>query len=252
MRAGILCGPLASGANPRSLSDWFEAIESAGFDSLWLPQVVGRGTMDFDPFIALAVAATRTESLELGTAIVQLPLYAPLDLAHRIFSLHQLCGERLTLGVGAGSNEADFRAFERQFQQRFKDFNAHLAALQKVFEQGHLGDTDLTPWPELLGGPRLLYGTWGAGVERAATAFEGWIASASYRSVDEVIETIARFRAAGGQRAIISSIRVNAETDFGALEETLQRFRRAGFDDAVFWVSPGAVDLEALRARVPT
>lgn len=251
MRAGVLVGPLADAQDPRALAQLAEAVEGEGFDSLWLPQVIGRGTMVPDPFVALAVAATTTERVELGTAIIQLPLYAPLDLAHRVFSLHQLCGERLTLGVGAGSSLSDFQAFERDHASRFKDFNAHLKVLQEVFADGRRGEIDLTPWPHLLGGPRLLYGTWGAGVERAAQAFEGWIASATYRSPDEVIETIARFRAAGGQRAVISSIQTGPDTDLGALAETLQRFKRAGFDDAVIWPQPGSPSWAELRKLVP-
>ncbi|MEM1232142.1 MAG: LLM class flavin-dependent oxidoreductase [Pseudomonadota bacterium] len=251
MRAGVLVGPLSDSEDPGALRALAEAVEGEGFDSLWMPQVIGRGIMVPDPFVALAVAATTTSRLELGTAIIQLPLYPPLDLAHRVFSLHQLCGDRLTLGVGAGSTITDFLAFERDHDRRFKDFNAHLSALQQVFADGTLGDIDLTPWPHLRGGPPLLYGTWGAGVERAAQAFGGWIASATYRTPDEVIETIARFRAAGGERAIVSSIQAGPDTDLGALREILGRFKRAGFDDVVMWPQPGGPGLAELRALVP-
>ena len=48
---------------------------------------MGRGFMLTDPFIVLTTAAAVTEKVELGTAIPQLPLYDPVDIAIKSFSL---------------------------------------------------------------------------------------------------------------------------------------------------------------------
>ena len=66
-----------------------------------------------DPFVTLAVAATATDAVELGTATVQVPLHHPADLAHRMLSLQLVCGDRLTLGLSPGSTAADFAALDR-------------------------------------------------------------------------------------------------------------------------------------------
>ncbi|MEK9890786.1 MAG: 5,10-methylene tetrahydromethanopterin reductase, partial [Gammaproteobacteria bacterium] len=58
------------------------------------------------------------------------------------------------------------------------------------------------------------------------------------------------YRAAGGQRAIVSTIIVTGTTDTGALREQLTSYADAGFDDAVLMVYPGAPSLEALRSLV--
>jgi alkanesulfonate monooxygenase SsuD/methylene tetrahydromethanopterin reductase-like flavin-dependent oxidoreductase (luciferase family) len=219
-------------------------------NALWLPHAVGRGFILPDPFVALAVLATATTDVELGTAVVQIPLYQPTDLAHRIFSAMQVCGSRLTLGVGAGSTETDFIAFERDYAKRFKTFTTTLARLKTLLAEGKDERANLTPWNAVSGGPPLMLGSWGTGVERAAKEFAGWIASAHYRTADQVIDALGRFRAAGGKRAIVSTIQLTADHDVGRTRDILQRFADAGFDDAVVLIRPGGPSPAQVRALV--
>jgi len=250
MRLGALIGFLPPQSQSVDLAEQAKRYAGEGFDSLWLPQAIGRGFMIPDPFVALAVAATATKDVELGTAVVQISLYQPTDLAHRIFSLMQICGSRLTLGVGAGSTETDFVAFERDYANRFKTFNSTLARLKTLLAEGKDERANLTPWKTVVGGPPLIFGTWGAGVERAAKDFDGWVASAHYRTADQVIELLGRFRAAGGKRAIVSTIQLTADHDLGRTKEILQRFAEAGFDDAVVLLRPGGPSPAEVRALV--
>ena len=97
MRMGALLSPLADATNTGALAAQARAYEGAGFSSLWMVQAIGRGFIFTDPLIALGVAATVTEHVTLGTAVLQVPLYRPMDLAHRVFSLQQICGDRLIL-----------------------------------------------------------------------------------------------------------------------------------------------------------
>jgi hypothetical protein len=85
-----------------------------------VPQVIGRGFLVPDPFVTLAVAATATEGVELGTATVQVPLHHPADLAHRVLSLLSVCGDRLTLGVSPGSTDIDHATVDRDHAARFR------------------------------------------------------------------------------------------------------------------------------------
>ena len=198
MRLGALIGFLSPQSQHTDLAEQAKRYAGEGFDSLWLAQAIGRGFIIPDPFVALAVAATATKDVELGTAVVQISLYQPTDLAHRIFSLMQICGDRLTLGVGAGSTETDFIAFERDYAKRFKTFDTSLARLKTLLADGKDERANLTPWNAVCGGPPLVLGTWGAGVERAAKDFDGWVASAHHRTADQVIDALGRYRAAGG------------------------------------------------------
>src|SRR5947208_15377979 len=88
-----------SPAPPYAVAPWARRLSGEGFESLWVPQVIGRGFLVPDPFVTLAVAATVTEGVEVGTATVQVPLHHPADLAHRVLSLLSACGDRLSLGL---------------------------------------------------------------------------------------------------------------------------------------------------------
>ena len=250
MRLGVLLGFLSPEADSSDLAEQAKCYAGEGFDSLWMAQAIGRGFMIPDPFIALAAAATATQDVELGTAILQLPLYQPTDLAHRIFSLMQICGKRLTLGIGAGSTEIDFLAFERDYARRFKAFNSTLSTLRTLLADGKNETGDLTPWKTTAGGPPLLLGSWGSGVEWAAKNFDGWIASAHYRTADQAVEALRKYRAAGGKRAIVSTIRLTPEHDLGQAKDILNRFAEAGFDDAVVLLHPGGPGPHDVRALI--
>ena len=108
MRLGATLAHL-SPAPPFAVAEWARRLVGEGFESLWTPQVIGRGFLVPDPFVTLAVAATATEGVEVGTATVQVPLHHPADLAHRVLSLMSVCGDRLTLGVSPGSTDARLR-----------------------------------------------------------------------------------------------------------------------------------------------
>ncbi len=251
MRLGALLGPIEDGGNPGTLVEQAMSLEAAGFESLWSSQAMGRGFMKLDPFVSLAAVATNVADIEIGTAILQVPLYHPMDLAHRIFSLQQLSGNRLIIGVGAGSTADDYRAYDRDFAARFHTFDQTVAQLRRILETGGNEESDLTPWPSVRGGPPLFYGTWGKGVVAAAEAYDGWIASGMHRTTDEVCAALQVYRAAGGGRAMVSTLWMNATTDLGELRERLGRLAAAGFDDAIVYFLPGAPTPEAVRKLVP-
>lgn len=246
MRLGALLGPLKPG-DPQFLADQARQLEDAGYDSLWSVHATGRGFMVADPFLALTVAATVTERVELGTAILQLPLYEPADVALKSYTLMQVSGNRFSLGVGAGSTASDHQLHHRPFDQRFHRFNECLASLRHIFETGSEGEVTLAPWDVVQGGPPLIYGTWGNGVARAASEFSGWMGSGMHRSPEELEQALQGYRDAGGQRAMVTTLVISADTDPGELQTLLQRFRDAGFDDAVVMFTPGAPDPVTVR-----
>ena len=121
---------------------------------------------------------------------------------------------------------------------------------QVIFETGGTGGSNHNPWPEVKGGPKLAYGTWGKGVARAAKEFDVWIASGMHRTPDEVCAVAPEYRAAGGQRAIVTTINVSGDTDLGQLKADLDQYAAAGFDDAVILPLPGIPPLDQIRKLV--
>lgn len=246
MRLGATLAHL-SPVPPFVVAEWARRLVGAGFESLWTPQVIGRGFLVPDPFVTLAVAATATEGVEVGTATVQVPLYHPADLAHRILSLVSVCGDRLSLGVSPGSTDVDYATFDRDYTARFRTFDENLARLRVLLTHGRDERADIAPVTEACA-PPLLLGSWGAKVERAAREFDGWLASGYRRTPEQIIAAHERYRAAGGRRAIVCAIPLSRSDDLRPTRELLQRYAEAGFDDAVVLIEPGGPDPEQVRA----
>lgn len=223
MRVGMTLPWLAadgSALTGTGIADSARQLETAGFESLWVFDAIGRGFAVPDPLISLSVAASSTTEVELGTCILQLGIRHPVDVAHRLMTTHLIAGDRLSIGVGAGSTEDDFIAFDADYSIRFDAFPRNLDRLRAVLDGRDPQGIDLSPWDEVRGGPRFLIGSWGSStwIPRAAKEFDGWIASAAKGG--RLVEGAERYRAEGGDRAIVTNIHVDLDAD----QETADRF----------------------------
>ncbi|MGH3677108.1 MAG: LLM class F420-dependent oxidoreductase [Mycobacterium sp.] len=98
MRLGVMIGA-ERGDMARKVTKLVSDIEwaeSAGMDTAWMPQVPN----DFDALTMVALMASRTSKIELGTAVVPLQAQHPIALARQALSVHAGAGGRLALGVG--------------------------------------------------------------------------------------------------------------------------------------------------------
>jgi alkanesulfonate monooxygenase SsuD/methylene tetrahydromethanopterin reductase-like flavin-dependent oxidoreductase (luciferase family) len=246
---------------PSGLSDAARGIEAAGFESAWTFDSLGRGTLRADPLMALAVAATVTRTLELGTGVLQVPLRNPIELAQRALTVQQVSGGRFRFGVGAGSTAADFAALGFDFESRFRRLGESLSTMRRLWVGETVEGASLAPvWPEVLGGPPILIGSWAGSrwIERAAREFDGWIGSGARSSWRALREGIARFRGFGGKRAVVTNVRVALDSPAASPDgpddpfdlrcprdvarERLHRLREWGFDDIV--LVPGRHEAE--------
>jgi alkanesulfonate monooxygenase SsuD/methylene tetrahydromethanopterin reductase-like flavin-dependent oxidoreductase (luciferase family) len=227
-------------------------IEEIGFDGIWIGDTVGR--WDFaglDTLQWLTAAACGTERIELGTAVLQLPLRPPVELAQRLMTLHALSGGRFIAGIGSGSTPKDFEAVGLRFEDRFRLLR-HGAAMIKGLLNGETVDgKSINPWPNVRGGPPLVIGAWGSGrwVARAAKEYDGWMASGLNTSYNALAEGIKRYREAGGTgRTVVATVNVNlrvpsepfdADKSFNLncppqeAAERLARVAEMGFDDVL-------------------
>jgi alkanesulfonate monooxygenase SsuD/methylene tetrahydromethanopterin reductase-like flavin-dependent oxidoreductase (luciferase family) len=83
-------------------------VERAGFDAyfLWDHMVFsnsGDGPPIVDPWLVLAVVASRTSRIKLGTMVTPVPRRRPWQLARETTTLDLISGGRVILGVGIGS-----------------------------------------------------------------------------------------------------------------------------------------------------
>ncbi|HKA02945.1 MAG TPA: LLM class flavin-dependent oxidoreductase, partial [Acidimicrobiales bacterium] len=131
---------------PRDLASAARRLEDLGYASLWTFDPIGRGFMLPDALMTLAVAATVTERVELGSGVVQLPLRNTVELAHRALTLHHLSAGRLLFGIGPGSTRDDFQAVGADFDGRFRTFMEEWPRLRRLLTTGADDSIDLTPW----------------------------------------------------------------------------------------------------------
>jgi alkanesulfonate monooxygenase SsuD/methylene tetrahydromethanopterin reductase-like flavin-dependent oxidoreductase (luciferase family) len=243
-------------------------IEEAGFDGIWIGDTVHRGHhVSPDPLLWLLAAALATRRVELGVAVLQLPLRPPFELAQRLVTMDALTGGRFTLGVGAGSTRADFDANGVDYEARFKLLKDYLPIIRRLCNGEQVGSASLAPWARPGGGPRMLIGAWASGpwVQRAAREFDGWLASGHYtRGFKGLVEGIKRYRDAGGKRAVVANVRFDLSaprrplTEDGPFElmcgpqeaaERLQQLAELGYDDCLLAKPVGQTQDDVLQMR---
>lgn len=164
------------------------AAEHAGFDSVWVGDHLlyrGDGRPERGPWEAwttLAAIAAVTERVDLGPLVACCGFHAPAMLAKQAATVDEISGGRLVLALGAGWNEAEFRAFGFPFDRRASRFEEsfevirRLVAGERVMFHGqhvHVDDAVLLPTPRRK--PRLMIGSTGRRVLAAALPYvEVW------------------------------------------------------------------------------
>jgi F420-dependent oxidoreductase-like protein len=97
MRIGVMIGSASQErVVPARLVANARAAEAAGFASAWVSHI----PWSLDALTALTLAASATESIELGTAVVPTYPRHPLSLAQAALSVQAASGGRVTLGIG--------------------------------------------------------------------------------------------------------------------------------------------------------
>lgn len=148
--------------------------EAVGFDSLWLgdhllydlPDGVQRGP--WECWTALAALAQATDRIQLGPLVASTGFHEPAMLAKQAATVDAISGGRLVLGLGAGWNEREYRAFGFAYDNRVSRFEEAftvirgLVAGERVSLDGtyyQLDDCVLDPPPVRAGGPPLMIGS---------------------------------------------------------------------------------------------
>src|SRR5688572_16790845 len=101
MRIGIGLPAAIPGVPASAVGEWSAAAEASGFDSVG---VIDRLVYDnLDPLVALAVAAARTDRIELLTTVLNVPWRRnAVVLAKQLAALDRVSDGRLTAGLGLG------------------------------------------------------------------------------------------------------------------------------------------------------
>jgi len=88
--------PLMYAGNPREAADSVAALEKAGLDTVWVAEVYG-----FDSPTLMGYLAAKTETIQIGSAIMNVYSRTPALLAQTAAGLDNVSGGRAILGLGA-------------------------------------------------------------------------------------------------------------------------------------------------------
>jgi probable F420-dependent oxidoreductase len=148
------------------------AAEEAGFDSIWVgDHLLYRGDGEparapWEAWTILGALAAATERVELGPLVACTAFHPPGLIAKMAATLAEVSGGRFVLGLGAGWNEEEFRAFGLPFDHRVSRFEEAftvirgLLAGERVTLHGRYHQAeDVVLLPRPATAPRLMVGS---------------------------------------------------------------------------------------------
>lgn len=215
--------PIGSGIPASVRSRFAERLEELGYESFWFPHVISRDIYAYDSLEILAAVAARTQRIRFGTAVLQVPLYHPVDLARRLVTLDHLSGGRLILGVGIGFIPKEFDNLGIEYSERSARSVESLGILERLWTEPEvtfegkyyrLREVVLEPKPVQKPRIKILVGGGYHGITRGAPG-----AAEKSKWSQGAIRRIARF----GDGWISVSGMIAEE-----LEEGMDRIKRAG------------------------
>jgi probable F420-dependent oxidoreductase len=120
------------------LSGMARAAEEVGFDSIWLGDHLlyrndGRPERGpWDAWTTLAALAASTERVRLGPLVACAAFHPPGIIARMAASVDEVSRGRFVLGIGAGWNETEFRAFGVPFEERASRFEETFTIVRRL------------------------------------------------------------------------------------------------------------------------
>jgi alkanesulfonate monooxygenase SsuD/methylene tetrahydromethanopterin reductase-like flavin-dependent oxidoreductase (luciferase family) len=172
------------------LLDMAKALDDLGYDSLWVgehllyrwPDRAPRGP--WEAWGLLAALGAVTSRVELGPLVACTAFHNPAVLAKRADTIDEISGGRFILGLGAGWNETEFRAFGIPFDHRIDRFAEAFTIIRGLLRDGSIDfdgryyqarDCELLPRGPRPGGPPLMIGSNGERMLRiTAPHIDAW------------------------------------------------------------------------------
>jgi len=164
------------------LKDAALEIERLELDSIWVSDHIIVPKNDtpwnrvFESITTLGFLSSITESVQLGSSVLLVPLREPLVLAKQIATLDSLSNGRVMIGVGIGWNKKEFDLLGYDFKNRSKTVAENIDIMRKMWagnysKQGY----SCEPIPVSDNGPPILIGGQSDGaLKRVASIGDGW------------------------------------------------------------------------------
>jgi alkanesulfonate monooxygenase SsuD/methylene tetrahydromethanopterin reductase-like flavin-dependent oxidoreductase (luciferase family) len=190
LRVGVQLPEVEREVRWHELLDMARAIEDQGYDSIWLgehllyrwPDRAPRGP--WEAWATMAGLAAVTNRVTIGPLVACTAFHNPAILAKRADTIDEISGGRFVLGLGAGWNETEFRAFGVPFDHRIARFEEAFTIIRTLLREGAIDfagsyyearDCELLPRGPRAGGPPLMIGSIGERMLRITAPYvDSW------------------------------------------------------------------------------
>jgi probable F420-dependent oxidoreductase len=201
-----------SSARPyQTIREVAQRAEADGFDSIWICDHMMYRRADeptqgiWECWTVLAALAEATQRVELGTLVLCNTFRNPAILAKMATALDEVSQGRLILGIGAGWNEPEHRAFGLPFDHLASRFDEAMQILRPLLRDGHVDfagqyyqapDCDDVPCGPRAAGPPLLLGGEGPRMLRLAARYADLWNTGYMGQPETIAEPMSRIEAA--------------------------------------------------------
>ena len=150
---------------------WCRAADGGAFSSLSCGERITGYTLEMRTL--LAAAAALTERVRIMPSLYVLPMHSAVWAAKEVASLDVLSAGRVTLCVGVGGREVDYRSVGADFTRRHQRMDEAVAQMRETWRgvPAVEGADPVGPRPVQDGGPPIIAGVMGPKAMRRAAAW---------------------------------------------------------------------------------
>ncbi|RMD82813.1 MAG: LLM class flavin-dependent oxidoreductase, partial [Candidatus Dadabacteria bacterium] len=161
MNIGMNLPVMVPGLDRRAIGEWCRRIDEGPFSSLAAGERITFPNPEI--MVTMAMAAALTERVRLVFSVIVLPMHSPALIAKQVATLDVLSQGRVTLGLGVGAREEDYRTVGASYGGRLlARLEEGVAELKRLW-RGELpydgAARPVEPLPLQPGGPELLAGS---------------------------------------------------------------------------------------------
>ena len=174
LKVGVQLPEVEYVASWTQLREMARTAEAIGLNSVWLgdhllyrwADAPSRGP--WEAWTALTAIAAVTERVQIGPLVACTSFHNPAMLAKKAATLDEISGGRLILGLGAGWNETEYRAFGFPYDHRVSRFEEAFTIIRTLLRDGRcdfdgsyyqVRDCELLPRGPRPEGPPLMVGS---------------------------------------------------------------------------------------------